>query len=111
METPGIQATSREPARTMDKAAAKAKAAEERLAKVEAEDARKKAKPKKVKPEPAEKTASVKGAPAFTPMEPPASPVSSDKATRLAELLRKYKADEITPEEYHQQRAKILAEP
>ena len=31
--------------------------------------------------------------------------------TRLAELLRKYKADEITPEEYHQQRAKILSEP
>ena len=30
---------------------------------------------------------------------------------RLQELLRKYRADQVTPEEYHQQRAKILAEP
>jgi uncharacterized protein YnzC (UPF0291/DUF896 family) len=37
--------------------------------------------------------------------------VSADKTQRLAELLRKYKAEEITPEEYHQQRAKILSEP
>ena len=33
------------------------------------------------------------------------------KESRLAELLRKYKADEITPHDYHVQRAKILAEP
>lgn len=33
------------------------------------------------------------------------------KAGRLAELLRRYKADEITPQEYHMERAKIVAEP
>jgi hypothetical protein len=43
------------------------------------------------------------------PGPPPA--ISADKQQRLADLLRKYKADEITPEEYHQQRAKIMGEP
>jgi hypothetical protein len=33
------------------------------------------------------------------------------KEARLDELLRKYKADEITPHEYHFERAKIIAEP
>lgn len=33
------------------------------------------------------------------------------KAGRLDDLLRKYKADQITPHEYHMQRAKIIAEP
>jgi hypothetical protein len=33
------------------------------------------------------------------------------KADRLAELLQAYKADKITPFEYHSERAKILAEP
>ena len=47
----------------------------------------------------------------FPPIQPPPSAVSATKQQRLAELLRKYKADEITPEEYHQQRAKILSEP
>ena len=37
------------------------------------------------------------------------APIEHDYS--LAELLKRYKADEITPEEYHQQRAKILAEP
>ena len=36
-------------------------------------------------------------------------PVS--KTQRLAELLEKYRRDEITPADYHGQRAKILAEP
>ena len=35
----------------------------------------------------------------------------STKEGRLAELLRKYKADEITPHDYHLERAKIIAEP
>jgi hypothetical protein len=52
-----------------------------------------------------------KAASAFTPIQAPPPAVSADKQTRLAELLRKYKADQITPEEYHQQRAKILSEP
>jgi hypothetical protein len=30
---------------------------------------------------------------------------------KLAELLRRYQADEIGPAEYHSERAKILAEP
>jgi hypothetical protein len=33
------------------------------------------------------------------------------KEARLDELLRKYKADEITPHQYHEERAKIIAEP
>jgi hypothetical protein len=52
-----------------------------------------------------------KGAIAFPPIQPPPPGISADKDARLAELLRKYKADELTPEEYHQQRAKILSEP
>ena len=52
-----------------------------------------------------------KGALSFPPIQAPPTAISADKETRLAELLRKYKADEITPEEYHQQRAKILSEP
>jgi hypothetical protein len=35
----------------------------------------------------------------------------SGKEAKLAELLRKYKADEITPHDYHLERAKIIAEP
>ena len=52
-----------------------------------------------------------KGAPALTPIQVPPPAISADKEARLAELLRKYKADQITPEEYHQQRAKVLSEP
>jgi hypothetical protein len=47
----------------------------------------------------------------FPPLAGPPSALAADKEQRLQELLRKYKADQITPEEYHQQRAKILAEP
>ncbi|MFO1476611.1 MAG: hypothetical protein U1F98_08175 [Verrucomicrobiota bacterium] len=39
---------------------------------------------------------------------PPALP--ADKEARLQALLQQYKADQISPEEYHAQRAKILAE-
>ena len=41
----------------------------------------------------------------------PALPISATKVERLQALLAKYKADQLTPEEYHQQRAAILAEP
>jgi len=41
----------------------------------------------------------------------PPLPISADKQKRLADLLGRYQADEITPAQYHQERAKILAEP
>jgi len=44
------------------------------------------------------------------PLVAPASPIPAGKEQRLAELLTKYKADQITPHEYHRQRASILAE-
>ncbi len=55
--------------------------------------------------------AAVKAASAFQPIQAPPPTVSADKQQRLTELLRKYKAEEFTPEEYHQQRSKILNEP
>lgn len=54
----------------------------------------------------ATKTDSKTTAPAAVPAIDPNS-----KQGRLAELLRKYKADEITPQDYHLSRAKIVAEP
>jgi hypothetical protein len=39
---------------------------------------------------------------------PPA--VSAAKQSRLNELLARYKADKITPEQYHTERARILSE-
>jgi hypothetical protein len=45
------------------------------------------------------------------PIAAPALPISASKDARLQALLQKYEADQITPEEYHQQRAAILAEP
>jgi hypothetical protein len=53
----------------------------------------------------------IKGQQPLTPIEGPPPSVTADKEQRLQELSAKYKADQITPEEYHQQRAKILAEP
>lgn len=44
-------------------------------------------------------------------MEVPLSPLAGAKAERLAELLQRYKADQISPKDYHTQRAAILAEP
>jgi hypothetical protein len=58
------------------------------------------AKPKKVKP----------GA-TPVPVMPVTLPADATKEQRLAELLRRYRGDEITPEDYHKQRAAILAEP
>jgi hypothetical protein len=58
-----------------------------------------------------QKTPTTKGTPVFQPMEGPPLPISVDKQQRLAELLRAYQTDLVTPDQYHQQRAKILAEP
>ena len=44
-------------------------------------------------------------------MEVPLDPLTGAKAARMAELLQRYQADQITPKEYHTQRAAILAEP
>jgi hypothetical protein len=65
-------------------------------------------------PKPTEVKPYRKGAltpPGFKPLESPPSPLSAGKEARLAELLEQYKADKITPEEYHAKRAAILAEP
>lgn len=65
-------------------------------------------------PQPAKPAKKVKTAAATAPatvLEAPALPISADKHQRLQELLRKYQADQITPEQYHLQRAKVLAEP
>jgi len=45
------------------------------------------------------------------PVAAPPLPISASKQDRLAALLQKYQADQITPDEYHSQRAAILAEP
>jgi hypothetical protein len=47
---------------------------------------------------------------ASRPIDPVPSAFSGSKAGKLAELLRQYRADQITPEDYHKQRAAILAE-
>jgi hypothetical protein len=47
----------------------------------------------------------------FKPIEPPPSAFPTSKAGRLADLLSRYRADQITPEEYHTQRAAIVGEP
>jgi hypothetical protein len=41
----------------------------------------------------------------------PAAPVSADKVQKLNMLLQQYQADRVTPEQYQQERAKILAGP
>jgi len=45
------------------------------------------------------------------PIVAPPLPISPAKEAQLQGLLEKYKADQITPEQYHTERAKILAEP
>jgi hypothetical protein len=44
------------------------------------------------------------------PIAAPDLPISASKEAQLRDLLSKYKADLITPEEYHRQRAAILAQ-
>ena len=46
----------------------------------------------------------------FPPLEAPAPGISADKQQRLGILLQRYKTDQVTPEQYHAERAKILAE-
>jgi hypothetical protein len=48
---------------------------------------------------------------AFPPFDPVAPRVTGSKAEQLQRLLERYRADEVTPQQYHEQRARILAEP
>lgn len=45
------------------------------------------------------------------PLAAPATGLSAAKQQKLDQLLQLYRSDQITPQEYHEQRAKILAEP
>jgi hypothetical protein len=45
------------------------------------------------------------------PIKAPPLPVSAVKEAQLQALLERYKVNQITPEQYHTERAKILAEP
>ena len=47
----------------------------------------------------------------FKPIDGPASPFSASKQAKLSDLLARYRADSITAQEYHAQRAAIIAEP
>jgi hypothetical protein len=51
------------------------------------------------------------GASSFAPMVAPPTSLFSSKEAQLADLTRRYKADQVTPEEYHKERAKLIAEP
>ena len=64
-------------------------------------------------PQPAANYSSAKAphAVGYKPLEAPALPIPADKQTQLADLLRQYRADQITPEQYHMQRAKIMGAP
>jgi hypothetical protein len=46
---------------------------------------------------------------AFPPLTAPATGLTAEQEQRLAELLEQYKADKLTPDQYHEARAKVLA--
>jgi len=47
----------------------------------------------------------------YEPLRGPPVALAASKQLRLQNLLAAYRADQITPEQYHAERAKILAEP
>lgn len=49
--------------------------------------------------------------PSAAPAAPAAAPAAKSKRDKLRELTELYRADKLTPAEYHQRRAEILAEP
>ena len=51
----------------------------------------------------------VKANPEFVPVVAPALPIGASQQQKLLDLLAKYKADQISPEEYHRQRAAIIS--
>jgi hypothetical protein len=51
-------------------------------------------------------------APTGTPGDyDPSLPLTPDQQRRLRELLQKYVQDQVTPAEYHEQRARIITNP
>ena len=42
---------------------------------------------------------------------PPLLPVTASQQSQLLDLLAKYKANQVSPEEYYKRRAEILAQP
>ncbi len=101
-ESGNQRATVAEKQRQAEAARAQAEA-EKRAAAAAAKSAAKKPEPK------VQAAATATGM--FSSLQPPPSAVSGEKEAKLADLLRQYKSDAITPEQYHTQRAKILAEP
>jgi hypothetical protein len=67
--------------------------------------------PPKPPPQPKPEPKPPKNPSSLEELTTPPSPLSPEKQQSLQALLERYKADEITPEEYHAQRAKILAGP
>jgi hypothetical protein len=49
--------------------------------------------------------------PSLPQMSGPPSSLSAAKQQKLDALLQQYRADQLTPEQYHEQRAKVLSEP
>jgi len=58
-----------------------------------------------------EKPKAAKDLSQIPPLQGPPSPLPASKEQRLQDLLQLYRTDRISPEEYHAQRSKILAEP
>jgi len=75
-----------------------------RSAEAESQQPQKSKKPREGKPMPEPRPMY-----ALPPGPPP--PVSAEKVQQLQTLLQQYQADRITPEQYHAERAKILAGP
>ncbi len=90
--------------------AARAKEEAAQAKEAEAKEAKARAEAEKQALKEAEKK-QMQSAGGFAPMAAPPSSLSGSKEARLAELLELYRADKITPQEYHTQRAKIIAEP
>jgi hypothetical protein len=70
----------------------------------EPKKAQKSNKPRELRPVPESR-------PLYALPQGPPPPVSAEKVQKLNALLQQYQADRITPEQYHQERAKILAGP
>jgi hypothetical protein len=70
------------------------------------------ARPEQAASEPKQKKVKAeKSATEFQALQGPPTGLSAAKEQRLYELLQDYKADKLSPDEYHTERAKILAAP
>jgi len=65
----------------------------------------------KLQASPAPATPLTPALPVYTAIQVPASPLSAAKQAKLDDLLVRYRADTITAQDYHKQRAAILAGP